>query len=302
MIAQVAEDKNFAECELVEFDSPKDWAEGRHGSIGSSDGPVVLNKGYAGSSRFSLWGEKSHGITPEFSASQLKLFEKGNIAEPYIAGMCRLEFGWDVQFDPRPSYRRNLIRPFVTASLDAWMIEDGEYVALEFKAINAFSIRSEWDVRSGKAPLKYTIQLQHQMAVTGWKRGYLVAVSGLDIYKIPVERHDRLIEAMLLEYDDFWRLVVEKIPPEIDDSDATRDTIEKVYPFRPMGHFQLDEKQSQLVTEIDGLEKSLKSDERRLSRLRNQLAWGRSVGLSTSSLWAAKCLVSGRPKTDVRGS
>lgn len=195
--------------ELIQHDDRGKWLSGRAGSIGSSDAAVILGYGYAGSSRYALWAEKCHGMSPEVKAATLKMFEKGRIAEPYIAGLCRLERGWDVQFDPDNSYRRSLTIPYVTASLDAWMVEDNEPVVLEFKSLSSWTGR-EWDARQGKAPLKYTIQVQHQLAVTGWSRGYLVGLHGFDINVVEVKRHDDLIDAMLSEYEEFWSFVDEK--------------------------------------------------------------------------------------------
>lgn len=262
----------FVESELIQFPAVDRWAEGRHQSIGSSDVATILGYGYAGTSVYSLWAEKCHGVTPEFTKETLEYFEIGKINEPYLAKRCEHAFGWKVQHDPPHSFRRNRDRTYLTASLDAWMIEDGQYVAIEFKGINAFSIRSEWDIQSGKAPLKYTIQLQHQLAVTGWKKGYLVALSGLDIYKVEVARHDKLIEQMLLECEDFWRLVQEKKEPEIDESEATYGAINRVYTKRPMEAAHLDDEDSAMVDGLLELEKSIKADQKQLEKYRNQLA------------------------------
>lgn len=273
MIASAtAVDPGYAESELMKFDSVDAWANGRNSSIGSSDAAIILREGYASSSIYSLWAEKCHGITPEFKASTLKLFEVGKINEPYLAKRCELEYGWKVHHDPQPSFRRNRRRTYMTASLDGWMIEDGQHVAIEMKGINAFSIRSEWDVHSGKAPLKYTIQLQHQLAVTGWGKGYLVALSGLDVYKIEVQRHEGLIKMMLDEYDDFWKLVKSKKEPEIDDSEATCLAINRVYTRQPQHAQHLDDEESALIDNLFELESNLKTDQKRLAKYQNELA------------------------------
>lgn len=264
--------ENFGASELVKFDDESNWVEGRHASIGSSDGAVILGYGYAGQSKYSLWAEKVHGVRPEFSAAQIKLFKKGHLAEPYLRGLCELELGWQVETDPKPSFRKSTLYPWLTCSLDAFMVAAGEYVAIEYKNINSFSIRSEWDVRSGKAPLKYTIQLQHQLAVTGWKRGYVIALSGMDMFPIEVQRHDGLIDGVIAEYQDFWKLVQEKKEPEIDGSEATQNAINQVVLPRPKECQHLDDEDSALIDMLREFEQSIDDDQKKLAQMENQLA------------------------------
>jgi len=256
---------------IVKHSDQSQWLNGRAASIGSSDGPGLLGHGYAASSSwYALWAEKSKGLSPERTAETLRMFEKGKLAEPYIAGLCRLERGWDIQFDPDYSYRRNIKLPYLTASLDAWMTEEGEPVVLEFKNLSGWMGR-HWDSKSGKAPLKNSIQVQHQLAVTGWSKGYLVGLHGFDIHVVPVKRHDGLISAMLEEYSQFWAYVVGGVEPPIDDSDATHEALKRVYPVVPMDAAHLDERASGLVAEMLTLEQSIESDSRALERCRNRL-------------------------------
>jgi hypothetical protein len=220
-----AADGGIDQAELVRFDTPDQWAEGRHGSIDTSDGATILGEGYSDATVYSLWDEKCHGTKPEFTASTLKKLEKIELAAPYVAGLCELDFGWKIQFDPHLSFRRNRKRRYLTCSLDAWLLENEECCPLEFQNINAYSFKREWGEDGGSAPLRYTIRLQHQLAVTGWKKGYLVVFSGMDLTKIEVHRNDRLIESMLAEYDNFWRHVRDKREPGIDNATLTRVAI-----------------------------------------------------------------------------
>lgn len=257
--------------ELVRFDDRSQWLDGRACSIGSSDAPTLLGYGYAGTSKCALWAEKCHGVKPEIAESLLKRFAKGKAAESYVAKLCEIDYGWNVQFDPDNSYRRSLEVPYMTASLDGWMVLDGEHVAIEFKNISSWVASKEWDIRSGKAPLKYTIQLQHQLAVTGWKRGFLVALVGYDTFPIEVRRHDDLIDVMRAEYADFWRCVLEKRPPEVDDSDATHQALSKVYEEKPMKTLHLDDECSAMVDLIAECEGEIDRHQKLLGRTRNEL-------------------------------
>lgn len=259
-------DPGLKHSELVEHTDRTHWLNGRACSIGSSDAPVILGYGYAGSSKYALWAEKCHGLKEEIAEATLKMFEKGHAAESYIAKLCEIERGWKVNFDPRFSYRRSRLVPYMTCSLDAWMLENGKYVALEFKNISSWVAQSEFDVKAGKAPLKYTIQLQHQLAVTGWEKGYLVALNGFDIYPIEVKRHDDLIAVMQDEYEVFWSHVRNKTEPEIDSSDATYRAVSRVHAPRPMSVKHLCDEASAMIDLI----KECDSDATRAAELRDK--------------------------------
>jgi len=267
-------DPGLAHSEIIKFGTPEGWAHGRHGSIGSSEAAILLGYGYAGSSKYALWAEKRHKIRPEFTASTLKMFEKGKLAEPYLSGLCRIDHGWELQHDSspeQPAFRRSLQYPFMTASLDAWMIENGEHVAIEFKNINEFAGRFDWSEFKGKAPLKYTIQMQHQLAVTGWKHGYVVALCGFQVIPVKVQRHEGLIESIVYECQDFWEMVQTGREPEIDDSEVTHATLNKLYRSQPRDAKHLDAEQSQLLSEYLRLEAEVVQNESDFERVRNQL-------------------------------
>ena len=148
------------------------------------------------------------------------------------------------------------------------MIEDGEHVVLELKDVSAFPFRKDWDPKAGSAPLKFTIQLQHQMLVTGWKKGYLVALCGMEVYPIEVLRHDRLIESMKIEYEEFWSYVRDNREPPVseDDSEETYQTIAQVHPPGDFEFTQLDDESSAAADLYKELQQSLKEDQAQSSR------------------------------------
>lgn len=274
MTTELSIDPGTTHSEIIRFDSVTGWAGGRHGSIGSSEAAILLGYGYAGSSKYSLWAEKRHKIKPEYTQSTLTMFEKGKLAEPYLSGLCRLDHGWELQHDSTPespAFRRSIQYPFMTASLDAWMIEGGEHVAVEFKNVNDYAGRFDWSELKGKAPLKYTIQMQHQLAVTGWKRGYVVALCGFDPIVVPVKRHDGLIESIIYECQEFWECVQTGREPEIDDSEATQGTLNRMFSPKPRDAKHLNAEDSKLLSEYLRLEAELAQNESDFETVRNQL-------------------------------
>jgi putative phage-type endonuclease len=277
----------FPESELVNYKDRSQWIDGRACSIGSSDSATIVGMGYSGSTRYTLWREKAYGIRKEWSEDDLKRFAKGHAAEPYIAKCLEIDQGWKIEFDPPYSYRRNKLTPWLTASLDSYSFIDGEYCPIEFKNVSRWAA-FDWDVKQGSAPLKYTIQLQHQFLVTGAKRGYLVALEGFDTKPILVERDDRFLAALMIEYKDFWRHVIEKIEPNVDDSEATFYAVCAQHPSTPKLTTELSEETTHQVDDILRCSREIEELESRRQQTLNRLV--QSVGpaeylRTTGGLW-----------------
>ena len=243
--------------ELVQWDSSGGWGGGRDRGVGSSDAPVVMGVGYAGSSRYRLWEQKTGRVKAEYSQKQLEVFEKGHAAEPYIADLLRIDRGWSVQFDPKYSYRRSVECPFMLASLDGWVEIDGEFVVLEFKNVNHFSGKVDWDVVTGRVPLKYAVQIQHQMFVTGANRGFLVRLSGFDLQVIEVPRDEEFLKVLVEECRKFWWYVQADIEPPADESIETFDALCKSRKPKSMGVRHLDVDGSLAVEQAVELESQI---------------------------------------------
>lgn len=258
------------QSKVVIFDQRTDWVKGRGRSIGSSDAAVILGIGYAGSSRYKLWQQKTGRDREEFSEAQQKQFSKGHAAEPYLANLLKIDHGWDVQFDPPNSFRRSIKYPYLTASLDAWMEVEGELVVLEFKNVGAYLSR-EWDVAEGKAPLKYTVQIQHQMLVTGARYGYLVALIGFEVKLIRVDRDDEFLEVLLKEYADFWSYVEKDTEPPPDDTVETFEALCRDRQVNEMEVLHLDAADSEFVESIFDIDQQIESLTKKRQAAMNRL-------------------------------
>lgn len=255
--------------ELILHNNRDEWLKGRSSSIGSSDSATILGYGYASQSLYSCWAEKCRGYTPEQAASTLKVFEKGHAAEPYIARLCEIEKGWKVQFDAPYSYRRSLAIPYVTASLDAWAVIDGVPTVLEFKNTSSWAAR-DWNPAEGKAPLKYTLQVQHQLLVTGWTQGYLGAINGYDLKLVKVERHDSFIDMLKERYAEFWQYVESGREPPADHTEPTRKAMRFTHPPRSEP-VHLGEDASAMLSRLLELEEQVEASTKEMEKVRNQL-------------------------------
>lgn len=93
----------------------------------------------------------------------------------------------------------------------------GPYI-FEAKTTSAFKA-GEWE---DSIPDAYQLQIQHYMAVTGYKAAYIAVLIGGNTFKWKcIERDDELISRLIQLESDFWQHVQDGTPPPLDGSDAS---------------------------------------------------------------------------------
>lgn len=209
--------------QVEQYEKPEIWLPQRSTIVGASDTAVLYGEGYEGQSILGTWMDKVHGPSEDDKPARLKRKRFGNIMQPAVLQLFREETGLGA-FAVNNAIYRSTSMPFFGASLDA-LAEDDEPV--ELKYVSHFQGR-DWE---DAPPLKYQVQIQHQMAVLGASRGWLCAlIGGFDLKVVPVERNDSFIASLLETVAEFWRYVELKEPPPIDGSEATRKALHRLYP------------------------------------------------------------------------
>ena len=207
------------------------WLSNRRKGIGGSDSALVClkvtNKGKAYEKTIiDLYHEKLGLEQPEVKNIAIDL---GNILEPYVGDKFSEE-------NPDWSLKRTvngLVHPeydFIGASLDGILtnVKTGEQAVFEVKTTDS-TMKSKWD---DNIPTNYYLQVQHYLAVTGFKRGFLGVLFGnreYDQYEIP--RDDNLINEMInVHYIPFWDCVKTKTPPPLEGDAITLQSVKKMFP------------------------------------------------------------------------
>lgn len=94
---------------------------------------------------------------------------------------------------------------------------------LEIKNVDGLAYRA-WD--DGEPPLNYLLQLQHQLACTGYTWGAIAAlIGGNDLKVFVYDRHEAVIKKIERAVTEFWQSVQtgEQPPAVADDYDIVRD-------------------------------------------------------------------------------
>ena len=96
----------------------------------------------------------------------------------------------------------------------------------EAKTASAFKA-NEWE---DAIPDEYMLQVQHYMAVTGYKAAYIAVLIGGNMFRWRLIERDEELIAMLIQLEEkFWEYVKNGTPPPIDGSEACTKYLAEKY-------------------------------------------------------------------------
>lgn len=191
--------------EIIVTASQEEWLDLRKKDVTSTESACLFGESpYI--TRFDLWHRKRTGIVPEFKTNDRVAW--GNRLEAAIAHGIAEEQGWEIR--PMKEYMRDPDTR-MGSSFDFVITSLGEPVHLEIKNVDYLAFRDGWlehDDGSIEAPTHIELQVQHQMAVSGFKRAFIGAfIGGNRGVVIERERDEDVIAAIRASVADFWRTV-----------------------------------------------------------------------------------------------
>lgn len=221
-----------------------EWLEYRKSGIGGSDASVVcgINK-YK--SPVELWMEKTNRL-PYQEAGEAAYW--GTQLEP----MVRTEFAKRTGIEVRTVKQllQSEENPFMLANLDG-ICEHPDFGACVFEAKTASAYKAgEWE---DSIPAEYMLQIQHYMAVTGYKGTYIAVLIGGNTFKWKfIERDDELIKMLINLEADFWEHITNDTPPSIDGSEASAQFLADRFPDSvPKSQIALPDNAAEIISEYD---------------------------------------------------
>jgi predicted phage-related endonuclease len=174
-------------------------------------------------SRFALWQVKAGRVPPpeithERAAWGLRL-------EDAIAHAAAEREGWTIE---RAGHRVHPRVAGMGATLD-FIVTGDDPGALEVKNVDWLAHRRGWD--GDEPPPHILLQLQAQLAVTGFRWGCVAAlVGGNDLRLYRYEARPKLIAEIERRVAAFWQSIRENRPPPVDGSDSTADALRALHP------------------------------------------------------------------------
>lgn len=241
-----------------------EWLEYRKQGIGGSDASVVC-----GVSRYKspveLWLDKTGQLPPQ-EAGEAAYW--GTQLEPFVRAEFTKRTGIKVQCVRQLLQSGEL--PFMLANLDG-VCEVPDYGTCVFEAKTASSYKAgEWD---DAIPDEYQLQIQHYMAVTGYKAAYIAVLIGGNTFKWRfVERDEELISMLIDPEADFWRHVQDCTPPPLDGSDASAKFLAQRFPnSTPKSSITLPDAAAELLAQYDEACEELEDAAERKQKAENLL-------------------------------
>ena len=224
--------------------STEEWLEYRRLGIGGSDSSVVcgINR-YK--SPIELWMEKT-GQWPNQEAGEAAYW--GHQLESMVRDEFTKRTGIEVTLVKQ--ILQSEAHPFMLANLDG-ICEHPNYGTCVFEAKTASTYKSgEWN---DAIPDEYVLQVQHYLAVTGYKGAFIAVLIGGNQFKWKfIERDEELIAKLIQLETDFWGNVLSNVPPSLDGSDASAKFLSERFPNSvPMSRLELPQEAVPLIEQYN---------------------------------------------------
>lgn len=244
-----------------------EWLAARRSFVGASESPTILGVGYRESSQAGIWESKAFGAIGPPPAPELKL-RIGKAKEPLLRELFEEATGKHCEPPAAMAYRHKEF-PFIGCSLDGEAIVDGARATVELKNVGDHN-RKEWE--GPAAPLKSSVQVQHQLLVTGAEIGYLFAlVADEETYVFPVYPDKEFHAALRERLEAFWRSVETKTMPPLDESEATGRMLARLYPQDSGALVSLPAESIAWADEREAAKLAAKEAEARITAVENQI-------------------------------
>ena len=110
-------------------------------------------------------------------------------------------------------------------------------------------------------PDEYQLQIQHYMAVTGYKAAYIAVLIGGNSFRWKfIERDEELIHMLIELETDFWDYVRLRTPPPLDGSNAAAKFLAERFPIsNPKSKNLLPDSAVDLIAKYDAACEQLKA-------------------------------------------
>ncbi|MEU0831246.1 lambda-exonuclease family protein [Streptomyces sp. NPDC005969] len=210
---------------VLAADAPSsDWHAIRQTGIGGSDIATIcgLNKW---ASPLEVWLKKrGESVPPRNDAVLSEAAEMGHELEPVVARRFTKLTG--LPAIDNPGTLRHPTQPHMLVNLDRATIENGEMGALELKTRSSYALPDWLD----ETPIDVQIQIQWQLAVTGWSFAYSAAlIGGQRTIVHRIDRDQELIDDLIRISTEFWGWVQDGTRPPLDGSPATGDLLDRLH-------------------------------------------------------------------------
>lgn len=200
------------------------WLEARKEGIGGSEAAAVLGVS-PWVSPLTLYLRKLN-LMPEQEASER--MQWGLDLEDAVAVYYERETGRKL-YSPKPfTIFKSQQNEFMQCTIDKLIeqFDDRGPGLVQIKTAGPGQL-AEWQE---EIPIYYQVQIQHEMAVMGYKWGsFAVFFGDFKGLIVDVELNQRFVNILVEQEELFWQRIQNQDPPPIDDSQSTREALHYQY-------------------------------------------------------------------------
>lgn len=216
---------------MIDYPSRDAWLAARSTFVGASESAALFGCGYSGQNALTVYASKVRPEENDFGASQAMIV--GSLIEPGLVRVFEHFAGLPAYLEKPFRVRHAPEHHFLAATLDAEAL-DPEAVPVELKNVDA-RLMAQWaDDEMDGCPLKFHVQVQHQLAVTGASHAYLMGLIGGNRPVIRrLERNEEFVGVLVARVTEFWGFVQRReLPTDLIDwsESATSDAIKRLHP------------------------------------------------------------------------
>lgn len=252
----------------VECAGREEWLEVRRSLIGASDTAGIFGVGYEDQSALTVWDEKVNARPDEKAG--LKRLRIGKLMEPALRAIASEEIGLLVDTHGEFTVLRHAEKPWLGATLDGFCIHpELGFTPVELKNVSNFAKR-DWEDED--LPLKFAVQCQQQIAVTGARQAFLFGlIGGSDPVVKLVPRNQRFIDAMIARLEEFWGYVERREMPPVDESLATARLLTRLFPEDDGSTIMLPAEATEWAKELADAKSAIKEAEAKKVAAENKI-------------------------------
>ena len=208
----------------IEIASDSHWHELRASCIGASEVAALFGCGYQ--TRFQLWHEK-RGDLAHADYSDNERIVLGRCLEAGIADAAHLLYDYELR--KATAYFTDDACPGLGATPDYFLVRGESEFPAEVKNASWGSFKDNWIIHEDgfvEPPLRFSLQVQTQLACTGAAAGLLIAlISGDRIVRCEIPRHETAIAEIRARVSEFWHSIEHNVEPPAEmpgDMDAAK--------------------------------------------------------------------------------
>lgn len=235
--------------------------EARRNGIGASDAASVLGID-PWRTPLELWLEKV-GLSQKQDDRFGTPMYWGNLLESAVADAYQDFMG--VKVRKSLTTLKHKQHEFIVCHLDRKI--EGKRKILECKT--SFS-RDKWgETGTDEVPFNYLIQVQHQMAVTGYEEADIaVLIAGSEFRYYPVQRDEDIIKRIIEAENEFWH---EHVLSDVAPEPSCRKDVQLLYAANNELAIDADNETVNAVEQLSQLKSQSKENEKQQEKLEDQI-------------------------------